>query len=254
MIVYEDPYILAVNKPGGLFVHSSREARHIDDNLLLKLQNELGHKFFSVHRLDRATSGLIMLAKSSEVASQLSSLFRNRSIAKYYLAVVRGWCQQTGWINRPLSQLDRKQSDKKEALTHFYTLDQVQLDQPEQNLATTRYSLLLLRPVTGRQHQLRRHLKSIEHPIIGDTRYGKGEQNRYFRQTLGINRLLLHSFAVSFPHPFHQQMLTIEIAPEPCFHQIFSYAASQHLQQARNAISATAWQCLPPKEQINKSL
>lgn len=221
MIIYEDPYILAVNKPSALLVHPSKEAGQEKECLLFQLRRQTGNWLYPIHRLDRATSGLILFAKTDKAAKDFSQMFARRLVSKSYLAIVRGWASDAGSIDTPLKRLDRLESDKIDALTNYSCLARIQLDEQLDTVQTSRYSLLLVQPVTGRQHQIRRHLKHIHHPIIGDTRYGKGDQNRFFRKRFGIDRLLLHSLSLQFQHPFLHKNVVLRAEADPVFHRLF---------------------------------
>ena len=191
-LLYEDEAMLAVAKPAGLLVHRGETTSRNESALLQLLRNRLNRRLYPVHRLDRATSGVVLLAKDPESAAFLSEQFRNHQVGKYYLAVARGWAPALIACTHPLIDLDRPSAPAQEAETRGRCLGQVAFPIPIDRYAEARYSLVLLQPVTGRQHQLRRHMKHLHHPLIGDTAYGKGLHNRFFREQFGIHRLLLH--------------------------------------------------------------
>ncbi|MBA1433242.1 MAG: pseudouridylate synthase, partial [Epsilonproteobacteria bacterium] len=132
-----------------------------------------------------------------------------------YIAVVRGYCEEQGCINHALKEKLDKMTDSKadkekapqEAVTEYERLATVELNKPVGKYETTRYSLVKLFPKTGRKHQLRRHMKHISHHILGDTKYGRGEHNKFIRQEYNMHRLLLHCSALEILHPYTQAPL-----------------------------------------------
>lgn len=207
-LLYEDAYCLVVNKPSNLLVHHSYYARNIDEQSLLQLLRDQGHpSVFPVHRLDRKTSGLLLLAKDREYVPAFQALFDQQEIAKKYLALLRGHVVSSGEISSPVKN-DR--GNYKEALTLFRTIQHLELDIPVQPYPTARYSLVELTPKTGRMHQLRIHANKISHPIIGDPKYGNRHHNHMFAETLGLTHLFLHAHALTFTHPFTGQQLELQ--------------------------------------------
>jgi len=207
-LLYEDAYCLVVNKPSNLLVHHSYYARNIDEQSLLQLLRDQGHPaVFPVHRLDRKTSGLLLLAKDREYVPAFQALFDQQEIAKKYLALLRGHVVSSGEISSPVKN-DR--GNYKEALTLFRTIQHLELDIPVQPYPTARYSLVEFTPKTGRMHQLRIHANKISHPIIGDPKYGNRHHNHMFAETLGLTHLFLHAHALAFTHPFTGQQLELQ--------------------------------------------
>jgi tRNA pseudouridine65 synthase len=208
-ILYQDPYLVIVNKPSGLLVHKSPIDRHETRFALQEVRDQIGQYVYPVHRLDKPTSGVLVFALNEDVAQQLSLMFREGKVHKAYLAVVRGYTPESGEIDHPLKQmLDTKAQKLKgitkeaqEAQTSYQRLATVELPFPVSRYPVARYSLVRLKPSTGRKHQLRRHMKHIFHPIVGDTKHGRGEHNKLFREKFNVHRLLLHAFALSFMHP-----------------------------------------------------
>jgi len=216
-ILFHDEYFVAVNKPAGLLVHRSDLDRHETEFALQMVRNQVGLHVYPVHRLDRPTSGVLLFALSPEAARRAGEFFDSDAVRKTYLAVVRGIAEDEAVIDYPLQELpDRYEtkhetgnSDAKEALTAYRRLAVVELPLPLGKFPTVRYSLLEVRPRSGRRHQIRRHLKHVFHPIIGDTTYGEGRHNRLFRNELGCTRMLLHAAELSFPHPWKGETVTI---------------------------------------------
>jgi tRNA pseudouridine65 synthase len=198
-VLYQDGVLLAVAKPAGLAVH--RGAARDRTVALQLVRDRAGRHVHAVHRLDRATSGVLLFALDPGTARRLQEQMEAGSVAKRYLALVRGVPPESGVIDHPISRdLD---GPRVPALTEF------------RRLATfERYALVEARPRTGRRHQIRRHFKHLSHPLIGDVRYGKGEHNRLFRDRFGLHRLALHALALAFDHPETGEALRL-VAPVP---------------------------------------
>ncbi len=227
-ILYQDEFLVAINKPAGLLVHRSEIDRHETRFAVQLLRDQLGQKVFPVHRLDKPTTGVLVFALTSEVARNMMEIFMSAELEKTYHAVVRGFSLENGVIDYPLfEELDkmtdrRAQQDKaaQSAITHYQRLATVELPFAVGRYPSSRYSLLKLSPKTGRKHQLRRHLKHIFHPIIGDTTHGDGKQNDFFRQQLECRQLLLAATQLSFPHPVTGEMLKIHAPLHAGFQKI----------------------------------
>ncbi|MEN5059596.1 pseudouridine synthase [Luteimonas sp. TWI1416] len=212
---YADDWLAVVDKPAGLMVHDSALARGEHDFLADRLRLQFGRPLFLVHRLDRATSGCLLLAFDRETASALGTQWMARSVDKHYLAVCRGWPDAALEVDHPLDGGPGKPS-KKPAVTRFTRLATTELALPSAGFATSRYALLRAEPMTGRFRQIRRHLKHLSHHLIGDTSHGDGRHNRHFR-TLGIHRMLLHAERLRFTHPHTGQRMDIAAPPGDAF-------------------------------------
>jgi tRNA pseudouridine65 synthase len=199
-IVFEDGDLLAVNKPAGLLVHRSKIAAGENDFLLDRLRAPQRPELFLIHRLDRATSGLVLLAKSRETAADLGRQFMERSVLKRYLAVVRGWPEAAGTIDYPLPDV-RDNSPRKPAVTSWRTLATTTLPIAMGRYPEQRYALVEASPQTGRYRQIRKHFHYISHHIVGDTSHGRGDHNRLWRIHFGMHRMLLHAWNLDFRHP-----------------------------------------------------
>lgn len=212
-IIYEDDAIVAVDKPDGVLVHRSRISR--DHVFLLQLvRDQVGQFVYPVHRLDRPTSGVILFAKSSEYARKLVEQFTSREIQKRYIAVVRGEISKDFVVDYPIA--NEPGLEKKEAITEFHLVKNSFFEYPINNYPIVKYSIVEASPKTGRMHQIRKHLKHVRHPIIGDTKYGDGKHNRAFREHFNIRRLLLHAKEISFIHPESKErvMLSADLPRE----------------------------------------
>ncbi len=211
-VLYADARLAVVAKPAGLMVHGSALARGEDDFLADRLRAQFGRPVFLVHRLDRATSGCLLLAFDRDAASALGKALMAGEVEKQYLAVCRGWPDACFSIDHPLDGGPGKPL-KKPALTHFERLATCELDLPSAAFPTSRYALLRATLQTGRFRQIRRHLKHASHHLIGDTSHGDGRHNRHFRM-LGIHRMLLHASRLVFPHPVDGRRLAVHAPPE----------------------------------------
>ena len=200
LVLYEDKDLFVLNKPSGLAVQGgTRTVRHVD-RLLDGLGVEAKERPRLVHRLDKDTSGVLVIARRRAVAASLGKLFATRSVRKIYWALVRGVPKPPqGKVATPLVKTAGPEGDRvraaapgeqekaRHATTHYAVIDQ----------AANRLSWLSLKPVTGRQHQLRAHMAMLGHPILGDEKYGG-----YADLPAGVeNRLHLHARRISFPHP-----------------------------------------------------
>jgi tRNA pseudouridine65 synthase len=216
-ILYQDEHLVAINKPSGLLVHKSPIDKRETRFALQEVRNQIGQYVYPIHRLDKPTSGVLLFALTKEVAQLMSDAFRANEVKKEYLAIVRGYTDERAKIDYALKQmLDTKEEkrlgitkEEQESQTSYERLGTVELPFPVSRYPVARYSLVKLFPHTGRKHQLRRHMKHIFHPIVGDTKHGRGEHNKLFREKFDIHRLLLHAYKTRFEHPVSKE--TIEI-------------------------------------------
>lgn len=217
-ILYQDDYLVAIDKPAGMLVHRSFLDRHETVFVMQTLRNQLGQHVFPVHRLDRPTSGVLLFALSADVARLLTEQLTEQHWRKFYLAVCRGFVKQAGILDYPLKeQLDKiadklacQDKDKQDAVTALWPLAQVELPIAIGKYPVARYSLVALQPLTGRKHQLRRHLSHLRHPIVGDTTHGEGRHNRLFVEHFNSHRLLLIAKRLELKHPVTGMDLVIE--------------------------------------------
>jgi len=171
-ILYQDEYLVAINKPSGLLVHRSMIDRHETQFALQMVRDQIGARVYPFHRLDKPTSGILLFALNPEIARLMTAAFSMREIKKEYLAVVRGYAEQQAVINYPLKEerdkmTDRQALQNKEAqpaITKFQTQATVELPYAVGRYSAARYSLIKAWPRTGRKHQIRRHMKHIYHP------------------------------------------------------------------------------------------
>jgi tRNA pseudouridine65 synthase len=211
-ILHQDDHLVAVDKPAGLLAHPSRIAADETDSLMARLRDQLGRRVFLAHRLDRATSGLLLATFDSAMAAQLGEQFMTRSIEKAYLALVRGWPEGEGSIDYALDAPGKP--ERKAAVTHWRVRRTVELPIAIGRYASARWSLLEVRPETGRYRQIRRHFHHIHHPVLGDTSHGDGRHNRALRQYFGGQRLMLHAWRLQLAHPASGLALALEAPPD----------------------------------------
>jgi tRNA pseudouridine65 synthase len=216
-ILYQDQDLVVISKPSGLLVHRSMIDKNETQFAMQLLRDQLGQFVYPVHRLDRPTSGALIFALSSDVARKLSVAFAERNVKKTYLAVVRGIAPREITVNYSLREeldsvsdpLARVHKPAQEAITHLKSLATVDLPFCVDRYPTSRYSLVRAEPVTGRKHQIRRHLRHLGHPIIGDITHGVGKHNRFFNEHFKIRRLLLVCTEVAFCHPTSLQKIKV---------------------------------------------
>lgn len=213
-ILFEDEYLVAINKPAGILVHRTSIASEVLTSCLQILRNQIGQKVFPAHRLDRPTSGILLFAKQEKILPQLNNQFMDRSIQKHYWAVVRGIPEEKkALINHDLPNI--KSGKLQEAKSFYQVIGQSEIPlNSTGRYPTSRYSLVLVKPETGRTHQIRRHLAHIRHYIIGDKKHGDNKQNIFFKKEFGLENLLLHAIDLKFIHPITQKEIHL-IAPIP---------------------------------------
>jgi 23S rRNA pseudouridine1911/1915/1917 synthase len=220
-IVYEDTDLAIVNKPAGMMVHAGAGATD-DDRNRGTLVNALLHRFRQlsdvggelrpgiVHRLDKETSGLIVVAKNDEAHRKLAAQFASRQVKKTYIALVHGWIKtDRGTINRSISRdsvrrvrMTTRRPGGREAITHYQVQKRI-------DSAFGKFTLLEIRIDTGRTHQIRVHLSSLGHPVVGDTVYGAPAQLKGPKGAISLRRNFLHAGALEFRHPRTGDLLSL---------------------------------------------
>jgi tRNA pseudouridine65 synthase len=228
-LLYEDEHLLAVNKPAGLAVHRSSFVGPADEFLIDLLRAQVGGHVHLAHRLDRATSGVLLIARSSEVAAALGEQFMGRDVHKQYLAVVRGWPDPPeDLIDYPLPGA-RDTGPRREARTRYRQLATVEVPIALGRYPQQRYALLQVEPETGRFRQIRKHMAHIHHPVIGDSQHGRGDHNRLYKQHFGCHRMLLHAQRLQLRHPVSGEPLRIDAPLDPAYRALlerFDWLAS----------------------------
>lgn len=216
-ILYEDEYLIAVNKPHGLLVHRSPIASDASEFALQILRQQIGKMVHPAHRLDRKTSGVLLFSLNREMDGVIQPMFANRQMSKKYVAVLRGHAPAEGTIDYALK---KENGMMQEAITHYKTLALAEIDLPFGKHPTSRYSLVEAQPETGRMHQLRRHFAHILHPIIGDRPHGCNKQNKLWKETFEMDTMMLHASSLSFIHPVHNTRVNIEAPIQPEFARV----------------------------------
>ncbi len=217
-VLLQDDQLVAIDKPAGLLVHRTSLDAHEDLNALELLQAQLGERLWPLHRLDKATSGVLLFARSAEAAREFGLSFQEGRVVKRYLALVRGWPAEAGTIEHPLARDHEKPSAGQphlEAVTQYRRL--ACFDWPfsvDPRHPTSRYALVEVQPLTGRQHQIRRHFKHIAHPLVGDSTHGKGPHNRAVAQWTGTPRLWLHAAYLALPSASGLREVEADCGPE----------------------------------------
>ncbi|MDG1331855.1 MAG: pseudouridine synthase [Crocinitomicaceae bacterium] len=217
-VLFEDEYLIAIHKPGGLLVHRTKIAKDADEFALQILRDQIGQKVFPTHRLDRKTSGVLLFAKDEETNRSMQSQFMDQKVSKIYKAIVRGWTIDEGTIDYALTNDSGK---TQYAITHYKTLKKSEIDLPNGKFSTARFSLLELKPETGRMHQLRKHLAHIFHPIIGDRPHGCNKQNKLFKKHFDMMEMMLHAEKLKFKHPKSGEDTLIQSECEGEFKRMF---------------------------------
>lgn len=213
-ILFEDEYLVAIDKPSGLLVHRTSIAADETVFALQMLRDQIGQHVSPVHRLDRPTSGVLLFSKKEEILPLLKEQFSDRSVQKNYLAIVRGIPgEKSGLIDHPLRS--ERSGRMQEARTSYQVLSEAEIPfDTTGRYPTSRYSLLELKPETGRTHQIRRHLAHMRHYIIGDKKHGDNKQNQFFEKQFGLQNLLLHAQKLKLRHPLSPEIQEI-VAPLP---------------------------------------
>ena len=206
-ILYKDKHLVAINKPHGLVVHRSQYVGAADAFAVQELRNQLDQRVYPCHRLDRKTGGVLLFALNKENDSLMQQQFAQKLVAKKYLAIVRGYTNDSGVIDYPLTN---EKGKIQEAITIYKTLNRAELDIPLGAFNTSRYSLVEISPQTGRMHQIRKHFAHIFHPIIGDRPHGCNKQNKLFKKKWNMNTMMLHASEINFKHPIIEKEITIK--------------------------------------------
>ncbi|SMF93511.1 tRNA pseudouridine65 synthase [Methylomagnum ishizawai] len=229
-ILYQDDWLVAVHKPAGLLVHRSAIDRHETRYALQMTRDLLGRRVYPVHRLDKPTAGILLFALDVDMARRLTGVFAAGGVEKLYTAVVRGHTAGWGVIDYALAEeadpmtdaLAQPDKPAQPALTHYRRLATTELPFPVGRYASCRYSWLAISPKTGRKHQIRRHMKHIFHPVVGDTSHGDGRHNQFFRGHFGCHRLLLAAIRLRFVHPATGAGLALTAPLDPEFRAILA--------------------------------
>ncbi|WP_111977332.1 tRNA pseudouridine(65) synthase TruC [Algibacillus agarilyticus] len=235
-ILYQDEHLVIVNKPSGLLVHRSLIDKHETEFALQTVRDQIGQYVYPVHRLDRPTSGILVMGLSSDTARIICQSIEARLMKKQYLALCRGFTPENGEIDYPLVEKLDKIADKqasieptaKSAFTRFERLATSSIPVEINRYPESRFSLVRLFPTEGRKHQIRRHLAHIRHPIIYDVNYGDNKYNHYFKLQFSEARLGLHAERIQLPHPFTGEILDIHCPLDSTYKQMLNIAAIEN--------------------------
>jgi tRNA pseudouridine65 synthase len=206
-LLFQDEDLVVINKPINLPVHKSKGMANDAPYVTKWLGQQLDRSVYNVHRLDAKTSGLLLLALSPEMATQLTEQFARREVTKVYHAIVKG---TPGEGVFDLKVKKAKHGNKVASLTNYRTLRTVNTGWEHKGVEDLPLSLLELQPITGRWHQLRQHCSQQRHDIIGDAEHGDFPLNRLIIEKMGSKRLYLHAHQLSFTHPRTQEVITCE--------------------------------------------
>lgn len=218
-ILREAEHYWAVYKPAGLLCHRTDIAENTDDSLVDRLVSVTGDRVHLVHRLDRGTSGVMLVAKHAEAAALLGKDFASNQVKKEYLALCRGFVPPQIRIDYPLYQENffgskAERGRQQEAVSEVRCFQQAKVAFDWARSDHLRYSLVRVFPETGRTHQIRRHLAHVRHPIIGDARHGDGKQNKMAREITNTRRLMLLSLSITFYDPWTESQEKIIATPD----------------------------------------
>lgn len=214
-VLWRDERLVAIHKPAGWLVHRSPLDPQEHRVVLQHLRDQLGRPVHPVHRLDKGTSGVLLLALDADAAAHLGRQWMAHGVTKDYLAFVRGWPPAQAEVDHPLRPDDAPaDAAPQDARSSVRRLALLELDEPVDRYPSTRAALVLVRPHTGRRHQVRRHLKHLSHPILGDATHGKGAHNRRWAERLGAARLWLHAWRLTVRHPDDGRPLRLASPPD----------------------------------------
>lgn len=217
-VLHLDADLVAIDKPAGLLVHPTGLDAHEERSALHLLRDQLGERLWPLHRLDKATSGVLLFARRATAARHWGLAFEQGRVAKRYCALVRGWPQPRGVIDQPLArdpELPSAGQPRLAACTRFRRL--ACFEWPfavDARHPTSRYALVEAEPESGRRHQIRRHFKHIAHPLVGDSTHGKGAHNRAVARWLGVQRLWLHAQRIELPSEAGPLAIAAPCGPE----------------------------------------
>jgi tRNA pseudouridine65 synthase len=195
--LHVDEALIVLSKPSGLVVHPGSSGDRLEETLLGRLRAlDLG-AIHTVHRLDRGTSGVLVIAREPDAARALHEAFAEGRVHKRYLALVRGLAPEEADVDYAIPK--NEGGARVPARSLVRRVAHVELEGSP--LREPRYSWVEVLPQTGRYHQVRRHVRHLGHPVIGDAVYGRGEHNRYLRERVGLARLALHAAHLELAHP-----------------------------------------------------
>jgi len=218
-ILHQDEAIVIIDKPPAMLTHMHSMDRHTP-NVQAVMERQLRRPVYVVHRLDRMTTGVMVIALTRDAARDLSLQFRNRSTTKRYLAIVRGHPDDTGRVINPL---EGGSGDAVDAETSYVTLGRGVVREQVGRYPEAWFSLVQLELHTGRRHQARRHLHQINHPVLGDNRHGDKEHNRWAAARFGSRQLYLRAQELLFAHPISGRRVSVTVALPDLWREVLVY-------------------------------
>ncbi len=217
-ILYEDESIVAINKPSGIMVHPTKITE--DKQFIVPLLSaQIKEEVFAIHRIDRGTSGILLLGKNKTVVRELSNQFMERKVDKMYLAITRGFAPESEEVDYPIAR--EPHLPKRKAITHIKTIHTQELPFAIGPYQQSRYSVVKAFPETGRRHQIRRHLSHLHYPVIGDRKHGDNKHNKYWQENIDIHRMLLHARELAFMHPVSKELMRLKAPFDDTFQKAF---------------------------------
>ena len=248
-VLWQDEHLVAVYKPAGWLVHRTGLDAGETRFVMQTLRDQIGQRVYPIHRLDKGTCGVLLMALHSDAARELALSFAEHRVSKEYVAVVRGWAPATCDVDHALRPDDAPpDAPVQPAQTQFRCLAHLELEAASSaQFATTRASLVHAMPLTGRRHQIRRHLKHIAHPILGDATHGKGPLNRWWAAQLGLQRLWLHARSLRIAHPMNGEPLHIHSGLAlPGWHEDrLTGASNPDIEDWNTRMWSLPWKSLP---------
>lgn len=220
-VLYQDESIIVVEKPIELPVHKNDFMPNDAPYLTKLIGDETGKWIYNVHRLDSKTSGVMVLAFSSEVANVLTKQFEQKEVQKTYYAIVQGNPGEGTFNSKVL--VKKKSKFKKPAVTHYKTLRTVQTKLVSKDKTDIELSLVVINPETGRWHQLRQHFAKNKFDIVGDTHHGDFTLNKIILSDTDIRRLFLHAGKLEFKHPVTAESVSFESAIPEEFDRLLNF-------------------------------
>lgn len=203
-------YII-VHKPAGFVVYAdTKEDQKVSCQVFLEKQ--ISQKVIPIHRIDKPTCGVLIYALNQQKAAQLGEMFKKKTVEKKYLAFCHGEFPEKARVDFPLKK--HKQKITENAVTNIENIQTIEMEAKGEQ---RKYSLVQATPQTGRYHQIRRHLKMMKCPIVGDPTYGNSWNNDYFKDKFNINRTLLSAISISFVDPENKEKIFVETKPDQDF-------------------------------------
>lgn len=224
-VLYQDEAIIVVEKPIDLPVHKNDFMPNDAPYLTKLVGDETGKWIYNVHRLDSKTSGVMVLAFSSELANNLTKQFEMKEVQKTYYAIVQGNPGEGTFDSKVL--VKKKSKFKKAAVTHYKTLQSVQTQLVSKDKTDIELSLVEINPETGRWHQLRQHFAKNHFDIVGDTHHGDFTLNKIILADTNIRRLFLHAGKLEFKHPVTSESVSFESTTPEEFDKLLNFYDSE---------------------------